>query len=375
MKLTVSSAELLKGLMDVFRAIPAKTAYPILEDFLFVLEGDKLEITASDQELTLKTKIEVEKIEEEGKMAVPSKHITQLLKQLPDQPIEIKTVNENTFECSWNSGSSMLPYLPAEDYPNVLPSEEDMPLTMTIPAKTLEEGISSTIYATADDEIRPVMNGIYFDIDKDTTSLVATDSHKLLCYTATDSVSDLKSSFILHKKGAMALKSLLTDNKDEKVVIHYGNEKMTAYFGNLLASCRLITGNFPNYKMVIPKNNPNVLTIDKALLLESVKRTAIFANKASNHIKLDITADKIELSAQDLGFSIAAHETIPCSYLGDDLTIGFKSEFLAEILSNLECENVVIKLADKRRAAMLVPAEDEEEYGKFIAILMPIMVQ
>lgn len=375
MKLTVSSAELLKGLMDVSKAIPTKTGFPILENFLFSLSGDKLEITASDQELTLKTTLEVENTEEEGEIAVPAKHLTDLLKQLPDQPITIKTVNDNTFECTWNSGSSMLPYYPADDYPKVLPPEEEVPLKLTLPEKTLAEGISGTIYATSDDEIRPAMNGIFFDIAPESTSLVASDSHKLICYTTEDTHPEIKSSFILHRKSAAVIKTLLRENSEDEVEINYGQNKIVINFNNITVASSLIIGNFPNYEVVLPKNNPNILKINRLELLNSVKRVSVCANKASNHIKLEITDQFMEISAQDLGFSIAAHEKLSCEYMGDDLIIGFKSIFLIEILSNLECDNVVIKFADKRRAALIVPSEDDEDYGKIRAIIMPIMIQ
>ena len=201
MNLTISSTNLLKALMDVSKAIPSKSPLPILENFLFVLKDGRLEITASDSELTLRTAIEVDGPQEEGSIAVPARHMTDLLKELPDQPVGIKTISDSAFECSWASGNSVLPYFPAADYPEIKTTGEDA-LKVIFPAESLTDGIQGTIYATADDEIRPAMNGIFFDIDLDSTTLVASDSHKLICYTTKDVKATEKASFILHKKPA-----------------------------------------------------------------------------------------------------------------------------------------------------------------------------
>ena len=215
MKFNVSSSELLKGLMDISKAIPVKTSLPILENFLFDLKGGILEVTASDSELTLRTQIEVDNTEEEGSIAVPARHMIDLLKELPDQPIAIRTTSDSAFECSWSSGNSSLPFFPAADYPAIQTVKEDA-LKVEFPAQSLVEGIAGTVYATADDEIRPAMNGIFFDIDLESTTLVASDSHKLICYTTTDVKATEKSSFILHKKPAAVLRAIL--GKDENPV-------------------------------------------------------------------------------------------------------------------------------------------------------------
>lgn len=372
MEFKVSSAELLKGIMDVSKAIPAKTPLPILENFLFVLKGDALEVTASDQELTLRTVIKVDSVIEDGSIAVPARQLIELFKTLPDQPVIIRTVSDSSFECIWNSGNSSLPFFPAGDYPAIKGAGEEA-ITVTIPAQTLSEGISSTIYATADDEMRPAMNGIYFDIDKASTTLVASDSHKLICYTTADVEAPQAASFILHKKAAAILKSSI-DKVDEPVRITFDSGTVVFSYGTTLMVCRLVVGKYPRYKEVIPQNNPNILKIDRQLLLGIVRRVAVCANKASNHIKFELKPGQLEITAQDLGFAIAAYEKIDCEYSGTDLSIGFKSLFLIEILSNMNCESVVIKFADSRRAALIVPSEEEEDIEKVCGIIMPIMV-
>ena len=359
MKLNISSTDLLKGLLDVSKAIPSKSPLPILENFLFVLKDGRLEVTASDSELTLRTAIEVEGAEEDGSIAVPARHMIDLLKELPDQPVRIRTVNDSSFECAWGSGNSVLPYFPADDYPEIKGTGEDAQ-KVEFPAARLVEGIQGTVYATADDEIRPAMNGIFFDIDTESTTLVASDSHKLICYTTTDVKAAEKASFILHKKPANVLRSII--GKDvETVDIQFDTNCAQFTFGGTTLICRLVVGKYPKYRDVIPRNNSNVLKIDRTLLLNTVRRVAVCSNKASNHIKLTLKEGQLEVSAQDLGFALAAYEKIFCDYAGDELTIGFKSTFLTEILSNMGCNGIVIKFADARRAALILPSEEEAE--------------
>lgn len=371
MKLVISSSELLKGVLSVSKAIPAKAPQSILENFLFVLKGDRLEITASDSELTLKTAIKAENAVEDGQMAVPAKHMIDLLKELPDQPLTISTVSDTSFECSWTSGSSSLPFFPAEDYPEIKGVDETA-VTVEMPAQSLVEGITDTVYATADDEIRPIMNGILFDIDPDGTTLVASDAHKLICYATKDVSASEKASFILHKKPANVLKAII--GKDiETVNVAFDSKNAVFSFGDTVAVCRLIVGKYPKYREVIPQNNANTLKIDRTMFLNIVRRISVCANKASNQIRLDLADNSMKISAQDLGFSIAAQEQVACQYDGEQLTIGFKSTFLIDILSNFSCNEIVMKFADSRRAALIIPAEDEAESEKLCGILMPIM--
>jgi len=372
MEFNVSSAELLKGLMDVSKAIPAKSTLPILENFLLVLKGNTLEITASDQELTLRTSVSVDNVKEEGSMAVPARHVVELLKALPDQPLMIKTASEASFECAWANGNSSLPYFPAEDYPEIKGDGEDA-MTVAFPAQTLADGINGTVYATADDEMRPAMNGIFFDIEPESVTFVASDSHKLICYNASDVSAGVKASFILHKKPANVLKSII--GKDvETVEASFDGTTVVFKFAQTMMVCRLVVGKYPKYRDVIPQNNANVLKIDRVQLLNTIRRVAVCANKASNHIKFDLKSGQLEITAQDLGFALAAYEKISCEYNGDELSIGFKSSFLVEILSNMSCETLVMKFADSRRAALIVPSEEESESERICGIIMPIMV-
>ena len=372
MNLTISSTNLLKALMDVSKAIPSKSPLPILENFLFVLKDGKLEITASDSELTLRTSIEVDVAEKDGSIAVPARHMIDLLKELPDQPVGIKTVSDSSFECTWASGNSALPYFPADDYPEIKTTGDDA-LKVEFPAESLVEGIQGTIYATADDEIRPAMNGIFFDIDTAATTLVASDSHKLICYTTNDVKASEKASFILHKKAANVLRSII-GKEDKSVTITFDSSTAQFNFGETCMVCRLVVGKYPKYRDVIPQNNANILKIGRVQFLNTVRRVAVCANKASNHVKFDLKPDQLEITSQDLGFATTAYEKVACDYSGADLTIGFKSPFLVEILSNMTCENLVMKFADSRRAALIVPAEEEAENEKICGIIMPVAI-
>lgn len=371
MEFIVSSAELLKGVLNVSKAIPAKTSLPILENFRFVLGDGSLEITASDQELTLQTYVPVE-VKESGSIAVPARQIIELLKALPDQPLTIKTKGENSFECLWNNGNSTLPFFPVSDYPEIKTVEPDAQKVI-FPAQSLADGISGTIYATADDEMRPAMNGIFFDIDTASTTLVASDSHKLICYTTDDVKAEQKASFILHKKPAGVLRSLL-DKGEGEVELRFDERNVVFNYGATMMVCRLITGKYPKYRDVIPQNNSNILRIDRVQLLNTVRRVSVCANKASNHVKLNLTPGQLEITAQDLGFALAAYEKLECDYAGEDLAIGFKSSFLVEILSNMSCETLVMKFMDARRAALIIPSEEEASSEKICGILMPIMI-
>ena len=372
MEFYISSADLLKGILDVSKAIPAKSALPILENFLFVLQDGSLQITASDQELTLRTNLEVEKCVEEGSMAIPARHIIDLLKSLPDQPVCIKTVSDSSFECAWANGNSILPYFPAEDYPEIKGAGEDASKVSFAP-NALIDGINSTIYATADDEMRPAMNGIFFDIDTASTTFVASDSHKLICYTSTEVQSEGQYSFILHKRPAAVLKSLI--GRDVAVVdATFDANTVVFTFGSTMMVCRLIVGKYPKYRDVIPQNNSNILKIDRVQFLNTIKRVAVCANKASNHVRLDLKEGQLELTSQDLGFAIAAYEKIACEYSGDTLSIGFKSTFLVDIFSNMSCTNLVMKFADARRAALILPSEEETDSEKICGIIMPVAI-
>ena len=374
MRFTVSSSELLRQLAALSKVIPAKPTITILENFLFVLKGNELEITGSDNETTLKTTMTIEDVREEGEIVVPAKILTDSLKLFPDIPLEFKTIdNDNTLKMYWASGESQIQLFQSDDYP-LLRRPEEGAVSAEIPSTALLSGINATLYATAEEELRPVMNGIFVDMSPEETSFVASDSHKLVCYTRGDVKSSEKASFILHKKPAAILKALLTDD-EESVKMTYDTKNAFFEFNNTLMICRLIDGRYPSYKSVIPKNNRNRMIIERSTLLNSVKRVAVCSNQATNHIKFSITPTSLTISAQDLGFNISSHETVPCSYDGDPMEIGFKANFITEILSSLPFEQISMELADPGCAALIVDAGVQNPEETITSLIMPVRVQ
>ena len=372
MKFTVSSSELLEGLISVSKVISSKPTLAILENFLFELKDNTLTVTASDGETTLKSNLPIAQVDEEGRTAVPAKLLTDSLKEFPDQPLTFSLSGENTMEITWSSGASKLPCFDAADFPK-LPELGDVAESLTIASETLLSGINNTIYATAEEELRPVMNGIFFDIDAPKTTLVASDAHKLICFEFAGAQVSQKSSFILHKKPAAVLRSILAKVEGD-ISIKFDNKNAYFNFNNNILVCRLIEGTYPAYRTVIPKNNTNKMVIGRSELLNVVKRIAVCSNQISSQIKLKLSFNQVLVSAQDLTFSMSAYENLPCQYDGEEMEIGFKSNFLLEILSNLPYQNICMELADPCRAALIVSADEVNPDENVSALLMPVMI-
>ncbi len=373
MKFIVSSTDLLQGLLSVSRVIASKNALPILDNFLFLLEGNSLTVTASDSETTLKTVISIDEVSEGGEIAVPAKLLTDTLKELPTQPIEFSTEPEkNIINIAWMSGSAQIPYLSTEDYPQVPQLNE--PVNLTFKGSVLADAINNTIYATADEELRPVMNGIFFDITPESTTMVASNAHKLVCYTRTDVKGNGTQGFILPKKPANILKNNLAKLGDENVEISFDSKNAYFKFDNSLMVCRLVDGTYPAYRSVIPKNNTNIVTITRSELLNASKRVAVCSNQATSQIIFKLSQNTLDISAQDIDFSMSAQEKINCEYEGVPMEIGFKSTFLIEILSNLPYDQICIRLADPNRAALIQPAVQSEPEEEICALLMPMRI-
>ena len=374
MKFIVSSTDLLQGLLSVQKVIASKSSLPVLDNFLLVLNGNTLTITGSDSETTLKTILAINEVMEGGEIAVPAKLLTDSLKELPTQPIEFSTENDkNIVNIIWASGSAQIPFVSADDYPQL--KELENPTAIRMKGSVLADGINSTLYATGDEELRPVMNGIYFDIETESTTLVASNAHKLVYYKRNDIKSEQTSSFILPKKPANILKANLAKCMDEEVEITFDNSNCAYFkFGSFLVFCKLVDGNYPAYKSVIPKNNSNVITVNRAELLNATKRVAVCSNQATGQIVFSLAANQIKILAQDLDFSMSAHETVGCEYDGMPMEIGFKSTFLIEILGNLTYDQICIRLSDPNRAALIQPAVQTEPEEEICALLMPMRI-
>lgn len=337
------------------------------------LKDGKLKVTASDLETTLVATIPVENVEKEGIIAAPVKLMLDLLKEFSEQPLTIEA-NESTWEIkvSWKSGSLNIPGTSGLSYPS-LPELGEEKREFDFDVDVLLNGINKSVFATADDELRPVMNGVYINIAPGKTTFVATDAHKLVKFEADGDMGAEEASFILPKKPVNLLKTVLL-KEDEPVKAAFDAKNVVFNLKNSVLICRQIEGNYPNYNAVIPQANPNKVIVDRIELLNAIKRVAVCSNQSTNLIKFDIAANVINLTAQDLDFSVSANETLPCSYDGDAVTIGFKSTFLVEILSNLETPSILIELADSTRAGVFKPVYDEKQSSEALMLLMPMMI-
>ncbi len=373
MKFIVSSVDLLSRLQVVRRVISNKNTLPILDHFLFNIADQLLTITASDLETTMISKIEPDNVEGDGTIAIEAKRLMDILKEFPEQPLTFNIDPESLqIDILSENGKFSVVGMDGEEFPKV-PELEEEKSSFTLDAGILTQGINKTIFATADDDLRPVMNGIFFKITENELTFVASDSHKLVRYRRTDVSADKEASFILPKKPATMLKGILPKEVDEITIEFDAKNAIFNLSGNTLI-CRLTEGQFPNYESVIPQENPNKLSISRADFLNSLKRVAVFSNQASNLIKLSIADTIMTVSAQDIDFSISAYEKVNCRYEGDALDIGFKSSFLAEILSNMSAEEVVLEMSDPSRAGIILPLDKNNDAEDELMLLMPMMV-
>ena len=373
MKFTVSSSALLSLLATTGKVISNKNTLPILDYFLMELKGEELTVTTSDLETTIIGHLKVESVEREGVIAAPAKLMLDSLKEFPEMPLEFE-VNDTTWEIKvqWTSGSLSIPGASAVSYP-AMPAIGAECKDILLDVDMLIAGINKTIFATADDELRPVMNGVYFNFEQGKLTFVATDAHKLVRSMVECPDVDFNASFILPKKPANLLKGVLL-KEEEPIRVMFDAKNVTFELKNHKLVCRLIEGNYPNYNAVIPSANPNKVLVDRVELLNGIKRVAVCSNPTTNLIRMDIASNRISLAAQDIDFSVSANETISCSYDGNPVTIGFKSTFLVEILSNIDTPTVMIELADSTRAGVFKPVYDDKHAGEVLMLLMPMMI-
>ena len=375
MKFVISSTELLKHLQSIGRVISTKNTLPILDNFLFDLSGNELKITASDLETTLVTTIDLENVTDEGQIAIPARILMDMLKEFPEQPLTFN-VDMETLKIDINSenGKYNLTGANAEDFPQLPEIKSEQESHFQLPSAALHQGIGKTIFATADDELRPVMNGIYVELKSDNVTFVATDAHKLVRYRRTDITPEQESAFIFPKKPASLLRNILS-KEDAEVDVRFDDKNVQFVLPKYRMISRLTEGNYPSYDSVIPSDNPFKLTIDRLEFYNTIKRVSVFSNQASNLIKLSLKGNQLTVSAQDIDFSVSGRETLNCQYEGDDMEIGFKSSFLQEILANLNASEVLVELSDPSRAGLLYPAEKTEENEDVLMLLMPMMVE
>lgn len=372
MKFVVSSTALLSHLQAISKVINSKNTLPILDCFLLELNGSTLTLTAADSETRMVTSLEVNEAEGSGKFAVNAKNLLDPLKELPEQPLTFEINNDNleTF-IYFHNGKYNFIGQSGEDYPQ--PKElKETAISLTIEPQILFSGINRTLFASADDELRPVMNGVYFDITPDDLTFVASDGHKLVRCKTLAAKGTERASFILPKKPANLLKALLP-KESETVEIKFDENNAYIKMASYTMTCRFIEGRYPNYNSVIPQNNTNKVNLDRLTFLNALKRVSVFSNQASNLIRLQLSDKNIVVSAQDIDFSTAAEETIACEYAGTTMNIGFKSSFLIEILNNIPSSDISLELSDPSRAGLIIPVENEESED-LLMLLMPMML-
>lgn len=372
MKFVVSSSNLLNHSQAISRVINSKKTLSILDCFLLELKGNALSLTAADNESRLQTTIDVSNEGSDGSVAINAKNLLDPLRELPDQPLTFE-INDDTLEVNifYHNGKYNFIGLKSEEYPEPKQLSDNV-MTFHINAQDLFNGINRTIFATADDELRPVMNGIFFDLTPEGLTFVGSDGHKLVRFINKAVKSEGRSSFILSKKPANLLRALLPRETGE-IEIRFDEDQAYVVMQDYTMLCRFTEGRYPNYNSVIPKNNPNSVTIDRLSLLNALKRVAVFTNPAIGLIKMQFSEDSIVVSAQDIDFLTSAEETIPCTYHGNVLNIGFKALFLIDILNNIPSADVRIELSDPSRAGVVFPAENEENED-MLALLMPMML-
>ncbi|MBX2817478.1 MAG: DNA polymerase III subunit beta [Saprospiraceae bacterium] len=369
MKFSASSADLLKKIQIANGAVGTNAVVPILEDFLFQVDGNELTISATDLETSITTKMEVI-AESGGEVAIPGKILVDTLKALPEQPITIDVEEgRNSIEITSSYGKYKLSGDNAEEFPTI-PSPQGTE-TVTMGASTLNEAIAKTVFATSNDELRLAMTGVYVQLDFSKMIFVATDAHKLVKYSFSGLESEANTSFIIPKKSLTLLRNALPQSGQIEIAFNKSNAFFT--FDDHELVCRLIDAQYPNYNAVIPVENPNRLTVVRADLLQSLKRIAIYANKTTNQVILNIDDGSLTIESQDIDFSNEATEQLTCQYEGEPITIGFNARFLIDMLSVLDTDDIVICMSSPNKAGIILPAEEPED-EELLMLVMPVML-
>lgn len=372
MKFNVSSTRLFAQLQMVSRVIAPKNSLQILGDVLFDLQDNALTMTASDGETVIRSTMEVENAEGNGKVALDAKLLLDTLKEFSEQPLTFQ-VDDQNFGMNMTSSNGTYSFVGVNgnEYPE-MQIESEQGNSFSIAADALLDSVTKTIFCTADDELRPVMNGIYFDLTEQSLTMVATDAHRLVRFINTEINVATPTSFILPKKPANILKNILAKETDD-IKVTFGQKNVSFEFAQTYLTCRQIEGRFPNYQAVIPQNNTNKVTVDRQTIVNACKRVQVFANTGTALLKLAISENQICISAQDIDFSTSAEETIVCSYSGMPMSVGFKAPFLIEILAAVPSDEVVIELADPARPGLILPAENAENRN-LLMLLMPMLL-
>jgi DNA polymerase-3 subunit beta len=370
MKFIVSSSVLLKNLQLISGVINPSNTLPILDDFMFELKDKKLIITASDLETTMSVNVALDMADETGVVTIPAKLLLDTLKTFANVPITVSIDKETLMiELSAGEGKFKLSGHKSDEFPLTPVIEEAT--SIKVSSGVLKKAFNKTLFATGNDELRPVMSGVFCELSPEDMTFVATDAHKLVRYRRTDAHTEAAASFILPKKPLNQLTNILPE--DITVDIDYNQTNASFTFENVNLVCRLIDGRYPNYEAVIPKDNPNTLTIERSPFISAIKRVALYANQSTNQVRLKIGGKELTLSAEDIDYANEAKERLTCSYDGEDIEIGFNSKFLLEMLNNLESDMIKLEMSAPNRAGILIPVDDKKEED-ILMLVMPVML-
>lgn len=372
MKFIINSQILLRKLQSLSGVINSSNTLPILDDFLFELEDSTLKITATDLETTMVMTMETTMADEPGRITIQAKLLLDFLKYIPDAPLTF-TIDDNTLgvEILSSEGKYKLTGHNADDYPQLPELSETTSVDLS--SVLLAAGISKTVFATGNDELRPVMGGVFFEFTPDYLTFVATDAHKLVRYRRLDAKLDLSASFIVPRKPLNVLKNLLA-NEDFPVQVDYNVTNAAFSFQGVKLYSRLIEGKYPAYEAVIPKDNKNKLTVDRLAFINSVKRLSPFANQSTHQVRLRISGQELLMNAEDIDYSNEGVERLNCTYEGEDMEIGFNSKFLLDMVSNLETDEICFELSGPTRAGIILPVSHEVKEENILMLVMPVML-
>ena len=373
MKLIISSTTLLNGLQKVSGVLSSNSTLPILEDFLFVLKDDTLTITASDLETTISAMIKPERADDDGAVAIPARQLLDIMKTFPEIPVTIISDPETmNIEIIAGEGKYKMIGQDSEEFPEI-PKLEDTK-KVVVNGAIMVNAFNNTLFATGNDELRPVMTGVFCEINEEDLTFVATDAHKLVRYRRTEIKNEVADSFILPKKTLRLARPIIPDNVDEEVILEFNKVNATFQFDDIVIVCRLVEGKYPNYDAVIPNENPFKLTIGRLNLLNALRRVSIFGSKSTHQVRFKISGKELLLSAEDIDYSSAAKERLTCSYEGEDIEIGFNSKFMQEMLATLNCENITIEMSAPNRAGIIRPEDNEDKNEDILMLIMPVML-
>ncbi|MBR4275804.1 MAG: DNA polymerase III subunit beta [Prevotella sp.] len=373
MTFTLSSSVLSNKLGQLAKVINSKNSLSILDSFLFEIADNQLTLTASDNTNMMKLFIDLNSCDGQGSFCIPTRIMLNAVKELAEQPLIFEVnENDNSIKVIYQNGSYSIMGQSADDYPSMPQMPEGYTETQ-LPTSSLANNIQRTLFATASDELRMVMNGIYFDLKEDSMNLVASDGHKMVRNMLLACKTDVPASFILPKKPAGLLRNVLSTDDESTVTIKFNNNAAEIVFTNGILSCRLIEGRYPNYASVIPTDNPNIVTIDRKSMLSALRRVQQFASESTQLVKLRLEMNNLQLTSEDIDFATSAQENVICEYGGVPMSIGFKGSVLVDILNNLSSEEVIIELADPSRAGVIRPAEQPENED-ILMLIMPMLL-